>query len=71
MTTALVVAALLAIILPAQVWNNDPAEMRTLIDVHLYGVVVLLQTSRERLLIYVAAAAPAFVLALALYATTL
>jgi hypothetical protein len=43
-------AVALAVSLSAQVWNGDPFELRTLAEVHLLGVALLLSTRRLRAL---------------------
>jgi len=53
---ALLLATVLAVSLSTRVWNDDLSEVRTLYDVHVYGVLVLLQAAPRTLLIYSGAA---------------
>jgi len=66
---AFAISVALTVSLSKQVWNGDPAELRTFMDVHLFGVVVLLAAPRRHLAAYAALLVAPFVLTVVQFTT--
>ena len=66
---AFAISVALTMSLSSQVWNGDPAELRTFMDVHLFGVAVLLAAPRRYLRAYAALLVAPFVLMLVQFGT--
>ena len=68
---AFVLSVALTASLSKRVWNGDAAELRTFMDVHVFGVVALLAAPPRYLAAYGAVTVVPFVLALGYYAGAL
>jgi len=64
-------SALLTASLSKNVWNGDAAELRTFMDVHVFGVAALLAAPPRYLVAYGVVTAAPFVLAIAYYSGSL
>lgn len=66
---AFAISVALTVSLSKQVWNGDPAELRTFMDVHVFGVAVLLAAPHRHLSAYAAVLLAPFVLTVVQFAT--